>query len=60
MTKAKPGDIVRNKFGVVFDVMEYNHLSDQYKLHIIGESSMHGEWIDSVVVDDMKLFRKVN
>ena len=57
---AKPGDIVRTKFGVAYDVMEYNHLSDQYKLHIIGESHKQGEWIDAAVVDDMELFRKVN
>lgn len=57
---AKPGDIVRNKFGLVYDVMEYNHLTNQYKLHIIGESYKHTEWIDADDVDDMELFRKVN
>lgn len=42
---ANPGDIVRSEFGVVYEVMEYNHATDCYRIHLFGENNNSGIWI---------------
>lgn len=57
---AKPGDIVRSKFGVVYEVMEYSHATNCYRIHLIGENNNSGIWIEASGIDGWDLFRKVN
>lgn len=57
---AKPGDIVRSEFGVVYEVMEYNHVTNCYRIHLIGDDNNYNIWIEADGIDDWDLFRKVN
>lgn len=53
---AKPGDIVKNSFGVMYEVIDYNPTNDEYTLKTGNSVYKH---VDPSTVDDMELYRKV-
>ena len=53
---AKPGDIVKNNFGVMYEVIDYDPMTDEYTLKTGSSVYKH---VDSSTVDDMELYRKV-